>query len=210
MTAHVRRFTAKIRLKLNSMRNRDSEVQVRVTGLLVDWGRGDSAAFERLFAIVYGELRRVARRALRHERIGHTLQPTALVNELYLRLVVHRRGTWENRAQFFAVAAQIMRRVLVDHARAQLAAKRGGSLPRLSLSEAEDVGSEPAFEVLAIDRALIRLAGLDPEQARIVELRFFSGLTVEETAHVLGRSPRTIKREWRLAKAWLYGQLSST
>jgi RNA polymerase sigma-70 factor (ECF subfamily) len=180
-----------------------------VTRLLDDWSRGDADALEKLLPIVYGELRRVARRELHRERIGHTLQPTALVNELYLRLVEQNRASWQNRAHFFAVAAQIMRRILVDHARAQVAAKRGGSSPRLSLSDAEDVGVEPAFEVLAVDQALTRLATLDADQARIVELRYFSGLTVEETAHVLGTSPRTVKREWRLAKAWLFEQLSA-
>jgi RNA polymerase sigma factor (TIGR02999 family) len=187
----------------------DPRASTRVTRLLIDWSRGDEAALDELLPIVYSELRRVARRELRRERAGHTLQPTALVNELYLRLVEQRRASWENRAQFFAVAAQIMRRILVDHARAQVAAKRGGLAPRLSLSEAGDIGTEPAHEVLAVDMALTRLASLDADQARIVELRFFSGLTVEETAHVLGRSPRTIKREWRLARAWLYGQLST-
>ena len=183
-----------------------------VTRLLVDWSDGDAAALEKLLPIVYSELRRIARRALHREAVGHTLQPTALVNELYLRLVEQRRATWANRAQFFAVAAQMMRHVLVDHARAQLAAKRGGSSPRVSLDEAAEVEakSTSTWEVLAIDEALQRLATLDAEQARIVELRFFSGLTVEETAHVLGRSPRTIKREWRLAKAWLYGELRHT
>jgi RNA polymerase sigma-70 factor (ECF subfamily) len=181
-----------------------------VTCLLVDWSDGDAAALEKLLPIVYNELRRIARRALHREAVGHTLQPTALVNELYLRLVEQRRATWANRAQFFAVAAQMMRHVLVDHARAQLAAKRGGSSPRVSLDEAADVEARATWEILAIDEALERLATLDAEQARIVELRFFSGLTVEETAHVLGRSPRTIKREWRLAKAWLYGELRHT
>ena len=180
-----------------------------ITRLLGDWSRGDTAALEELLPIVYAELRRVARRELRRERIDHTLQPTALVNELYLRLVQQRSASWENRTQFFAVAAQLMRRILVDHARAQTAAKRGGSSPRVPLSDADDVGIEPAFEVLAVDRALTRLATLDADQARIVELRYFSGLTVEETAHVLGTSPRTVKREWRLAKAWLYEQLSA-
>lgn len=180
-----------------------------ITGLLRDWSHGDAAALEELLPIVYAELRRVARRELGRERIDHILQPTALVNELYLRLVQQRSASWENRAQFFAVAAQLMRRILVDHARAQAAAKRGGSTPRLSLSEADDIGVEPAFEVLAVDRALTRLARLDADQARIVELRYFSGLTVDETAHVLGTSPRTVKREWRLAKAWLYEQLGA-
>jgi RNA polymerase sigma factor (TIGR02999 family) len=175
---------------------------------LAEWSRGDNGALEKLLPIVHAELRRIARRSLRRERVDHTLQPTALVNELYLKLVRQRSASWENRAHFFAVAAQLMRRILVDHAREQAAAKRGGSSPRVSLSEAGDVGVEPALEVLAVDRALTRLARLDAEQARIVELRYFSGLTVEETAHVLGTSPRTVKREWRLAKAWLYGQLS--
>ena len=187
------------------------EPPIGITQLLDDWSGGDRAALERLLPIVYGELRRLAGRELRRERAGHTLQPTALVHELYVRLVDQRRASWENRAQFFAVAAQLMRRILVDHARARIAAKRGGSSPRVSLDEAGDAidtSIAPAFEVLAVDRALTRLAILDPEQARIVELRFFSGLSVEETAHVLGRSPRTIKREWRLAKAWLYQHLS--
>jgi RNA polymerase sigma factor (TIGR02999 family) len=182
---------------------------VNVTRLLREWSRGDTGALEKLLPVVYAELRRVARRQLRRERIDHTLQPTALVNELYLRLVQQRSASWENRAHFFAVAAQLMRRILVDHARAQAAVKRGGSSPRLSLSGADDVDVEPALEVLAVDRALTRLAKLDADQARIVELRYFSGLTVEETAHVLGISPRTVKREWRLAKAWLYEQLST-
>ncbi len=180
-----------------------------VTRLLIDWSRGDREALEKLLPIVYAELRRIARRQLGRERNDHTLQPTALINELYLRLVRQRSASWDNRAQFFAVAAQLMRRILVDHARAQAATKRGGSSPRVSLSEAGDVGVEPAFEVLAVDRALTRLATLDADQARIVELRYFSGLTVEETEHVLGTSPRTVKREWRLATAWLYEQLST-
>jgi RNA polymerase sigma factor (TIGR02999 family) len=180
-----------------------------VTRLLAAWSRGDSSALEQLLPIVHAELRGIAKRALRRERVDHTLQPTALVNELYLKLVQQRSASIDNRAQFFGVAAQLMRRILVDHARAQAAAKRGGASPRLSLSEAGDVAAEPAFEVLAIDRALKRLASLDPDQARIVELRYFSGLTVEETAEVLDTSPRTVKREWRLAKAWLYEQLSA-
>ena len=186
-----------------------SEARLGVTGLLVDWSRGDRSALEKLVPIVYNELRRLARREISRERVDHTLQPTALVNELYLRLVEQRRASWKDRAHFLAVAAQMMRRILVDHARAQVAAKRGGSSPRLSLDEALDIDTKPAFEVLAVDEALTRLAEMDPEQARVVELRFFSGLTVEETAHVLGRSPRTIKREWRLAKAWLHGHLQA-
>lgn len=192
------------------MTDQRPEAPIGITQLLDDWSDGDRAALEKLLPIVYGELRRLARRELRRERPGHTLQPTALVHELYVRLVEQKRASWENRAQFFGVAAQLMRRILVDHARAHVAAKRGGVSPRLSLDEvpdAVDIGLAPAFEILAVDRALTRLAELDAEQARIVELRFFSGLSVEETAHVLGRSPRTIKREWRLAKAWLYQRL---
>jgi len=178
-----------------------------VTQLLLRWSQGDGNALEDLLPIVHRQLRRVAHRELRDERIGHTLQPTALVNELYLRLVEQRHASWQNRAHFFAVAAQMMRRILVDYARAQVAVKRGALSPRVSLDEAADVGSAPAFEVIAVDAALERLAEIDPVQARVVELRFFSGLTVEEIAHVLHRSPRTIKREWRLAKAWLHHQL---
>jgi RNA polymerase sigma factor (TIGR02999 family) len=181
---------------------------VDVTRLLIDWSRGDQTALERLLPIVHDELRRIAGRALRRERGDHTLQPTALVNELYLRLVGQRRATWENRAQFFAISARIMRRILVDHARAQIAAKRGGVMPRLSLSEVVESAVEPEFEVLALDEALTRLSTLDAEQGQIVELRFYAGLTVEETAHALGVSPRTVKREWRLAKAWLFRQLA--
>ena len=180
-----------------------------VTRLLDDWSRGDQSALEALLPIVHGELRRIARRALHRERVDHTLQPTALVHEVYLRLVQQRSASCGNRTEFFGVAGKLMRRILVDHARAHAAAKRGGSSLRLTLSEAGDVGIEPAFEVLAVDRALTRLASLDAAQARIVELRYFSGLTVEETAEVLGTSPRTVKREWRIAKAWLHHELSA-
>jgi RNA polymerase sigma factor (TIGR02999 family) len=180
-----------------------------LTQLLVRWSEGDSAAFEQLLPVVYRELRRIATRQLRRERVDHTLVPTALVHELYLRLVDQRRATWENRAHFFGLAAQLMRRILVDHARARHAAKRGDSAARVSIDVALEEAHNPAGpeDVLAIDRALERLATLDPEQARIVELRFFAGLTVGETAHVVNRSPRTIKREWRLARAWLFREL---
>jgi len=181
-----------------------------VTELLVAWGSGDRHALEQLLTTVHGELRRLARRELSRERTDHTLQPTALVNELYLRLVEQNRVSWQNRAHFFAIAARMMRRILVDHARARGATKRGGpSCARVSLSDAMNVASEPAVDVLALDAALARLDERDPDQARIVELRYFSGLSVEETAAVLGKSPRTIKREWRVAKAWLFGQLRS-
>jgi len=180
-----------------------------VTELLVQWSNGDEAALERLMPLVYEECRRIATRQMRGEREEHTLTPTALVNELYLRLVDQRRTTWSNRAQFFGIAAQLMRRVLVDHARARLAEKRAGGRIVVSLEAAEDVtSSSPLADVLAIDDALIRLGRIDHDQQRIVELRFFAGLTVEETAHVLERSPRTVKREWQLAKAWLFRELS--
>ena len=180
-----------------------------LTQLLVRWSEGDSAALEQLLPVVYRELRRIATRQLRRERVDHTLVPTALVHELYIRLVDQRRATWENRAHFFGLAAQLMRRILVDHARARHAAKRGDSAARVSIDVAleEAHNSAGAEDVLAIDLALERLATLDPEQARIVELRFFAGLTVEETAHVVNRSARTIKREWRLARAWLFREL---
>lgn len=180
-----------------------------ITGLLGLWSKGDPAALERVTPLIYAECRRIAERQLRREHPEHTLDPTELVHELYLRLVDQRRATWENRAQFFAVAAQLMRRILVDYARARHAAKRGGAgAVFVSLEAAAATPEDPRIaDVLAIDDALDRLAAHDPEQVRIIELRFFAGLTVDETAHVVGRSPRTIKREWSLAKAWLYREL---
>jgi RNA polymerase sigma factor (TIGR02999 family) len=187
-----------------------------VTGLLQRWSAGDTGALDRLLPVIYAELRRIASHQLRGERNDHTLAPTALVHELYLRLVDQRRSTWESRAHFFGLAAQLMRRILVDDARARHAGKRGGSVARVSLEDALDEShGEPdtpgrpgaLADVLAIDQALERLSKIDQDQARIVELRFFAGLTVEETAHVLKRSPRTVKREWRLARAWLYREL---
>jgi RNA polymerase sigma factor (TIGR02999 family) len=179
-----------------------------VTELLLRWSNGDEAAFQQLMPLVYDECRRIAGRQMRREREEHTLSPTALVNELYLRLVDQRRMTWSNRAQFFGIAAQLMRRVLVDHARARAAEKRDGGRLLVSLDAAEAVETpSPLSDVLTIDEALDRLGRIDSDQQRIVELRFFAGLTVEETAHVLGRSPRTVKREWQLAKAWLFREL---
>jgi RNA polymerase sigma-70 factor (ECF subfamily) len=180
-----------------------------VTELLLQWSNGKESALQRLMPFVYEECRQIAARQMRGERDEHTLTPTALVNELYLRLVDQRRTTWSNRAQFFGIAAQLMRRVLVDHARARLAEKRDGGRLVVSLEDADDVTTpSPVTDVLAIDDALLRLGRIDRDQQRIVELRFFAGLTVEETAHVLGRSPRTVKREWQLAKAWLFRELS--
>jgi RNA polymerase sigma factor (TIGR02999 family) len=181
----------------------------RVTALLVEWGDGNQAALDRLMPVVYAELRRMAARHLRRERPDHTLQPTALVHEAYLKLIDQRSVQWQNRAQFFGVAAQLMRRILVDHARARGATKRGSAMPKVTLDEAGELPAATAFDVLGVDQALNRLAAIDAEQARIVELRFFGGLSVEETAQVVHRSPRTIKREWRLARAWLHGELGS-
>jgi RNA polymerase sigma factor (TIGR02999 family) len=179
-----------------------------VTGLLLRWSQGDAQALEELLPLVYDQCRRIAERQLRRERSDHTLSPTALVHELYLQLIDQRRATWSNRAQFFGVAAQLMRRILVDYARSRLAQRRRGSAVHVSLEAAADApdGSRSA-EVLALNDALDRLAELDHEQQRIVELRFFAGLTIEEIAHVVGRSPRTVKREWQLAKAWLFREL---
>lgn len=177
-----------------------------VTTLLIEWGDGNRSALDRLLPVVYGELRRAARRYLRRERANHTLQPTVLVHEAYLRLLEQRRAQWQNREQFLAVAAQLMRRVLVDHARRHGAAKRGaGRTQQLDSSIA--VTSMRDVTVLALDDALSQLAVVDPFQARVIELRCFSGLTINEVARTLGVSVDTIKREWRLGKAWLYRAL---
>jgi RNA polymerase sigma factor (TIGR02999 family) len=180
-----------------------------ITGLLDDWGRGDPHALDRLVPLVYGELRRVAARQLRREREGHSLQPTALVHEAYLRLVDQRQVHWQSRAHFFAVSAQVMRRILVDHARRRKAAKRGDDVERVSLAQDIAAPASDAISVLALDRALERLETADPGLARIVELRAFGGLTVDEVAHVLKVSPSTAKRDWRTAKAWLVRELGA-
>jgi RNA polymerase sigma factor (TIGR02999 family) len=177
-----------------------------VTVLLNRWRQGDSAALETLLPLVYDELRRIAGRQLRRERANHTLQPTALVHEAYLKLVDQHRIEWRNRAQFFGVAAQVMRRILIDHARAQRAAKRGAG-ETVSLETAGEIAGTRVPDVLMLDDALARLAAIDPRQAHLVELRCFGGLTIEEAAHVIGISQTTVKQEWRLAKAWLYHQL---
>jgi len=181
----------------------------RVTQLLVDWSNGDESALDKLMPVVYDELRRLASNYLRRERAGHTLQPTALVNEAYLRLVDQRQARWQNRAQFFGVAAQLMRRILVDHARVRQAQKRGGSdQQQLSLSHADQVAQKPDVDLLALHEALNQLAEIDEQQARIVELRFFGGLTIEETAEVIGISHATVERDWTMARAWLRRELS--
>jgi len=180
-----------------------------VTALLGDWSRGDRTALTQLLPVVYAELRRVAARQLRNERGDHTLQPTALVHEVYIRLVGQREVDWQNRAHFFGVAAQVMRRILIDHARRHGASKRGDGVCRVPLDEARDVASSREIPFLALDHSLDRLDKVDPQLARIVELRVFGGLTIEEAAHVLTVSPSTAKREWRAAKAWLTRDLGS-
>ena len=178
-----------------------------ITAFLGDWSRGNQSALNQLLPLVYAELRRMATRQLRGERAGHTLQPTALVHEVYLRLVDQRNVDWRNRAHFFGVSAQVMRRILVDHARSHNAIKRGDGLPRVSIDEAMEVAGPDGIPVLALDQALDRLAGIDEDLARIVELRAFGGMTIEEAACVLKVSPSTAKREWRTAKAWLTREL---
>jgi RNA polymerase sigma factor (TIGR02999 family) len=178
-----------------------------VTALLAGWSRGDRGAFAELVPLVYEELRAIAARQLVRERVGHTLQPTALVHEAYLRLVDQRRVDWRNRAHFFGVAAQIMRRILVDHARRHAAEKRGDGVQSIPIDDVLQVAAPGDVPILALDHALERLENVDVDLARIVELRAFGGLTIEEAAHVLNVSPSTAKREWRTARAWLYREL---
>jgi RNA polymerase sigma factor (TIGR02999 family) len=178
-----------------------------VTELLRAWSEGDDGALQHLLPIVEAELRRLARGYMRRERRGHTLQVTALVNEAFLRLTSARQLQWQDRAHFLGIAARLMRRVLVDHARARGYQKRGGDVRRVTLDETVLVSSGPALELLALDRALEVLAAADPRKGRVVEMRFFGGLTVEETAEVLHVSPDTVKRDWRLAKLWLLREM---
>jgi RNA polymerase sigma factor (TIGR02999 family) len=179
-----------------------------ITELLASYGRGDKESLDQLMPIVYDELRRQAARYLRREKAGHTLQTTALIHEAYVRLVDQRNVQWQNRAHFFGIAAQMMRRILVDHARSKKRAKRGGSEIRVSLGDAEVAAKDQDLDVVALDEALERLARIDEQQSRVVELRFFSGLSVEETAEVMGISKSTVKRDWSMAKAWLHRELS--
>jgi len=180
-----------------------------VTALLRAWSEGDRSASDALFPLVYAELHWRASAYLRRERPGHTLQPTALVNEAYLRLADQNRAVWKNRAQFFGVAACIMRRILVDHARAGLMAKRSGRCIRVTLDERVGGMVSPDIDVLALDQALTRLAALDARKSDVAELRFFSGLSLDETAEVLGISIATVERDWQAARAWLYAALKS-
>ncbi len=175
-----------------------------ITQLLVAWGDGDRAALDQLVPLVHAELRRRARGYLRGERRGHTLQTSALVNEAYLKLVEQRHARWQNRAHFLAICAQLMRRILVDYARRRQYQKRGGDALRVTLAEAESLPDERETDLVALDEALKSLAELDPRRARVVELRFFGGLNIEETAEVLKVSPTTVERDWTVAKAWLH------
>ena len=184
------------------------ESPATVTELLHAWSDGDKTALDQLVPVVYDELRRQASRYLRREAGGHTLQTTALVNEAYLRLVDQKNIRWQNRAQFFGIAAQLMRRILVDHARAKHRAKRGGRDVRVTLDDALAIAANQEIDLIALDAALDRLAQIDEQQSKVVEMRFFSGLNVEETAEALSVSPATVKRDWNVAKAWLYREMT--
>ena len=179
-----------------------------LTGLLIEWGEGDKAALDRLTTLVYDQIRRIAHRYVQREREGQTLQTTALVNEAYLRLAGSANISWQNRAHFFAVTAQVMRRILIDHARRRHYVRHGGEAQQVALevavSEAALMSLPRAAELLALDEALDELTRLDPRKSRVVELRYFGGLSLEETAKVLEVSPMTVRRDWRAAKAWLY------
>jgi RNA polymerase sigma factor (TIGR02999 family) len=179
-----------------------------VSQLLKEWSNGDEAALDKMMPIVYQELRRLAHHYMRRERPGHTLQTTALVNEAYLRLANYKKMRWQSRAHFFAVAAQVMRRILVEQARSKNFAKRGGGAQTISLDETAVISAGRSAEVIAVDDALTELESWDPRKGKIVELRFFGGLSIEETAQVLKVSPTTVQREWRSAKAWLYRAIS--
>lgn len=178
-----------------------------VTQLLVEWGKGDRGALEKLTPLVYEELKRLATRYLRRERREHTLQSTALVHEAWLRLIDQKHVHWQNRAQFFGIAAEMIRRILIDHARNRQAAKRGDGALKLTLDDALAAPDIRDLDLVALDDALQDLAKFDPQQSRMVELRFFAGLSIEESAEVLGVSPATVKREWAAARAWLYREL---
>jgi RNA polymerase sigma-70 factor, ECF subfamily len=184
--------------------------RIAVTQLLVDWGNGDQAAFNALVPLVHEELRKLARSYMRRERAGHTLQTSALVNEAYLRLGKGEAGRWENRTHFFAVAAQVMRHVLIDHARSYRHQKRGGGAQRVDLDDLHGMSEERAAELIELDEALSTLAEVDPRKSRIVELRFFGGFGIEEVAEFLELSPTTVQREWRSARAWLHRFLTNS
>lgn len=178
-----------------------------LTGLLEDWKHGDPTALEKLTPLIYDELRRLAHRYAQRERNGHTLQTTALVNEAYLRLAGSEKRDWQNRSHFFAVTAQVMRHILIDHARRRRYVKHGGEAQHVSIETASLMASERAAELIALDEALAEFAKIDPRKARVVELRYFGGLSLEETAETVGISLMTVRRDWQAAKAWLYKRL---
>jgi len=183
--------------------------QTEVTELLVAWSKGDKAALDRLIPLVYQELKRIARYHMRRERAGHTLQTSALANEAYMRLIDYDRMSWQGRAHFFAVAAQAMRRILVDHARKRNFAKRGAGPLKVSLDEAASLADEKAADMVALDDALKSLATIDPRKSEVVELRYFGGLSIGETAEVLGVSTATVERDWSTARIWLHREIST-
>lgn len=187
---------------------RVSPTSPNITKLLLEWRGGDQKALDRLMPLVYQELRRMADYYMRNERRGHTLQPSALVHEAYLKLVDHEKIDWQNRSHFFGVAAQAMRRILVDHARTRNYQKRGGGAQRVSLDEAASLAADRAGELVALDAALLELEKLDPRKSHIVEVRYFGGFSIEETAEMLGVSTATVSRDWETAKAWLLRELS--
>lgn len=184
----------------------DSE-RGNVTALLLELAQGNQAAAEKLVPLIYGELKRIARAHMRGERPDHTLQTTALVHEAYLKLIRQRKGNWQCRSHFFGIAAQIMRRIMLDHARGHLRQKRGGSRQTICLEETLAFSADQSEELVRLHEALERLSSIDPRQGKIVELRFFGGLSVQETSEVVGVSPKTVKRDWAVAKAWLHGEL---
>ena len=186
-----------------------TETQTQITQLLKQWNGGDQQALETLMPLVYSELKRLAGSYLRRERPDHTLQSAALVNEAYLRLVNQNEVQWQNKAHFFGIAAQMMRRILVDHARNHKAAKRGAGMPLLELDEAVAQAQNQSINLRGLDEALERLAKIDEQQSKIVELRFFGGLSIEDTSMVLGISAATVKRDWAAARAWLYREVSA-
>lgn len=182
--------------------------QHEITGLLLKWGNGDKAALDRVMPLIYAELRRLAHRHMRRERAGDTLQTTALINEAYLRLIDYERVQPRDRSHFFAIAAQAMRRILIERARSRRSAKRGSGGQKVSLDEAAGMSDERAAEMLALDEALSSLAAIDPRKAQIVELKYFGGMTIEETANVLGVSTPTVERDWQMARIWLHREIS--
>ena len=212
LAKYFRKSAQKISIFLQTAYNEAanvSEEQKQISVILKDWSGGNRASADVLLSLVYDELRKIAAQYLRKERSDHTLQPTALVHEAYLKLVDISDISWQDRAHFFAVSSNVMRQILVDYARARLADKRGGAAQRIALEDAISFSNEPDVDLIALDEALKQLAEFDEQQSRLVELRFFGGLTIEETAEVLGISPATVKREWTMAKAWLFRRMKN-